>query len=147
MTRIAREPLARLVDQLARALHSQGHEGGLFPAQWTALRYFRDATPPHNTTVALARYQGMAFGPTSRTVRTLIDKRLLRKTGSAGRGRLVGVELTEMGRALLAADPLLVVARALAGLPSNQAEALALACEAILGAIQSAKRQGADDDG
>lgn len=147
MTRIATGPLARLVDQLARALHSQGHNGGLFPAQWTALRYFRDAAPPHNTTIALARYQGMAFGPTSRTVRTLVDKRLLRKTGSAGRGRLEGVELTEMGRALLAADPLLVVQHALSGLPPKEVKSLAIACEAILSAVQSAKLQDGDNAG
>ncbi len=41
--RPAAAPVALLLEQVARAMHSIGHNGGLFPAQWSALRYFRDA--------------------------------------------------------------------------------------------------------
>lgn len=139
--RPASVPVARLLDQVARAMHSIGHDGGLFPAQWTALRYFRDAGMPHNTAVGLARFQGLAFGPVSRTVRTLILKGLLRKAELARRGRAETVELTSMGRALLKADPLLVVIRAVEIMPPEQAESLAMACEAIIAAVQAQKRE------
>ncbi|MBN9595270.1 MAG: hypothetical protein J0G36_07945 [Afipia sp.] len=141
LKRPASAPVARLLDQVARAMHSIGHDGGLFPAQWTALRYFRDAAVPHNTAMGLARFQGLAFGPVSRSVRTLIEKGLLRKAGSAGRGRSEIVELTSMGRALLKADPLLVVVRAIETMPPEQAESLAMACEAIIAAIQAQKHE------
>lgn len=137
--RPAATPVARLVDQVARAMHSIGHGAGLFPAQWTALRYFRDATAPHNTAMGLARFQGLAFGPVSRSVRTLIEKGLLKKAGSAGRGRSESIELTQMGRALLAADPLLVVVRAIDEMPVEQVESLAIACERILAAVHEQK--------
>lgn len=140
--RPAAAPVARLLEQVARAMHSIGHNGGLFPAQWSALRYFRDAVPPHNTAVGLARFQGLAFGPVSRTVRTLIEKGLLQKAGSAGRGRSESVEVTKMGRALLAADPLLVVAHAIEAMPPQQVESLAIACETIIAAVQAQR----DDD-
>ena len=36
------------------------------------MRYFASADPTQRTSMALARFQGLAFGPVSRTVRTLI---------------------------------------------------------------------------
>lgn len=144
--RPAAAPVARLLEQVARAMHSIGHDGGLFPAQWSALRYFRDAAPPHNTAMGLARFQGLAFGPVSRTVRTLIEKGLLQKAGSAGRGRSESVELTKAGRAILAEDPLLVVAHAIETMPSHEVESLAVACERIIAAIH-ARREDSDRTG
>lgn len=142
--RPASAPVARLLDQVARAMHSIGHEGGLFPAQWTALRYFRDVSAPHNTAMGLARFQGLAFGPVSRSVRTLIEKGLLRKGGSAGRGRSEIVELTSMGRAMLKADPLLIIVRAIETMPPDHAESLAMACEAIIAAVHTEKHGSTD---
>ena len=68
--------LAQLLDQTARGLHSMGHDGEMFPAQWAALRYFAASDPAQSTAMSLARFQGLAFGPVSRTVRTLITKHL-----------------------------------------------------------------------
>ena len=90
--------LARLVEQTSRAIHSRGHSHGLFPAQWTALRYFAGTEATLCSASALAAYQGMAFGPVSRTVRTLITKGLVRKT-EATSGRFELVEVTAAGRA------------------------------------------------
>jgi len=67
-------------------MHSIGYSEGLCPAQWTALRYFSKAPDGTWTTSALARFQGFANGPVSRTVRTLIGKCLLRKCQSANGG-------------------------------------------------------------
>jgi DNA-binding MarR family transcriptional regulator len=138
--RIPAAALARLLDQAARGLHSLGHDAELFPAQWAALRYFASADEAQRTAMALARFQGLAFGPVSRTVRTLIAKGHLRKAGSAGRGRAELIELTPAGRRLLARDPLETIRVAIEDLSHSEKEALASALEQTLRAIH-ARRQ------
>jgi DNA-binding MarR family transcriptional regulator len=132
--------LAGLLDQVSRHLHSIGHAADLYPAQWSALRYFMKADPEHRSAIALARYQGIEPGPTTRTVRTLIDKGLLRKAGSLGRGRIQRIDVTAAGEALLAHDPLNVVVAALAHLDVPQRAALAQALESVLKAMQAKNR-------
>ncbi|QCK88507.1 winged helix-turn-helix transcriptional regulator [Phreatobacter aquaticus] len=134
---IRTDVLARLFEQSTRALHSSGHSHGLFPAQWTALRYFSTADRPQCTAMSLARFQGMAFGPVSRTVRTLISKGLLRKAGSAGKGRAELLEVSDEGRLILEQDPLVSVVDALAMSDDAEREALAKALERVLMALQS----------
>jgi DNA-binding MarR family transcriptional regulator len=129
--------LARLLDQAARGLHSMGYEREMFPAQWAALRYFASADPAQCTAIALARFQGLAFGPVSRTVRTLITKGFLRKAGSAGRGRAELIELTASGRRLLTRDPLQVIREAMEELSEAEKAALASALERTLRAIHA----------
>jgi DNA-binding MarR family transcriptional regulator len=135
--------LARLLDQAARGLHSIGHDAEMFPAQWAALRYFASTDPAQCTAMALARFQGLAFGPVSRTVRTLVNKGYLRKAGSAGRGRAELIELTAAGKRLLARDPLEVVREAIEELSEPEKEALASALERTLRAIH-ARHDGAE---
>jgi DNA-binding MarR family transcriptional regulator len=129
--------LVRLLEQTGRALHSLGHDSGLFPAQWTALRYFASAPLDHRTAIALSRFQGMAFGPVNRTVRTLIGKGLLARAGSGGRGRTTLIEVTPNGHALLARDPLQQMHATLEDLSDPQREALAVALELTLRAAQA----------
>jgi DNA-binding MarR family transcriptional regulator len=129
--------LARLLDQAARGLHSMGHDAEMFPAQWAALRYFASADPARCTAMELARFQGLAFGPVSRTVRTLITKGYLRKAGSAGRGRAELIELTTGGKRLLARDPLEIVRAAMEELSEPEKEALASALERTLRVIHA----------
>lgn len=129
--------IARLLEQIGRAIHSRGHSHGLYPAQWTALRYFANADAGSCSTTALAAYQGMAFGPVSRTVRTLIAKGLVQKCAAPSRGRYELVEVTQTGRDLLIEDPLGRVCDALAALPESNREALAFALEAIVLRLQA----------
>jgi DNA-binding MarR family transcriptional regulator len=123
---------ARLIENLGRTLHSNGHSDGMFPAQWAALRYFALAKSPHDTAMSLANYQGLAFGSVARTVRTMIDKGYLKKDGSAGRGRAERIAVTDSGHALLKRDPLRAVALALESLTSEQLEMTVTAAEAVL---------------
>ncbi len=123
-----------------------GYASDLFPAQWSALRYFGRAEAQHRTASALARYQGLATGPVTRTVRTLIAKGLLAKGGSLGRGRSERVDLTEAGRALLADDPLEAVSEALGTLTETDKRAVATALEAVLRQLQSGRADGAEQD-
>lgn len=98
--------LARLFELAARSLHSAGHAHGLYPAQWTALRYLAIAEPNDRTSSAIARFQQIAIGPVTRTVRTLIAKGFVVKAGQANHHRSERLEITAAGYTLLAMDPL-----------------------------------------
>ncbi len=137
--------LSTLLEQVARALHAMGFASDLFPAQWSALRYFERAEDMHRTASALARYQGLATGPVTRTVRTLVAKGLLAKGGPLGRGRSERVDLTDAGRALLAHDPLKAVTAALDGIAEPDKRAVALALEAVLRQLQVERGESGSD--
>lgn len=122
---ISAAALASLLEQVARRIHSQGYASDLFPAQWAAIRYLDAAPPQLRTAIDLARFQGLASGAVARTVRTLISKGLLVKLGTIGRGRAEQLELTALGRRILADDPLQSIAAALEVLPQQDREALA----------------------
>lgn len=101
--------LAEPLELTCRLLHSRGYAADLFPAQWVALRYFSRATMMQRTASELARFQGLANGPVSRTVRTLIQKGLLTKAEEQPKGRAELLELTSAGRAVLERAPTLAV--------------------------------------
>ena len=127
--------LAQGFELATRLAHARAHAEGLYPAQWAALRYFKTAPRERSTAMALARYQGLAFGPVSRTVRTLITRGYLQKCGSAGRGRSEALELTEQGESLLARDPLAPIVPALAALTGPERAALGSALASVLQAF------------
>jgi DNA-binding MarR family transcriptional regulator len=134
--------LSSLLEQTSRGLHSLGYDHGLYPAQWSALRYFASMQPEHCSAIGLARYQGLAFGAVNRTVRTLITKKLLRKGGSLGKGRITRIELTRMGLNRLKHDPLQLMTDAVAELSAPEQQTLAVALEKLLRALH-ARHDGA----
>src|SRR5829696_8192825 len=105
LTEISASTLAERLELVARMLHSRGYAQDLFPAQWMALRYFARAPEQRRTASDLARFQGLANGPVSRTVRTLIGKGLLTKAEIQPRGRAEALGLTDAGRKMLDSDP------------------------------------------
>ena len=127
--------LARAFELASRLIHARSHAHGLYPAQWSAIRYFRSASGAHRTSISLARYQGLAFGAVARTVRTLILRGYLRKAGSAGRGRAEIIEVTPEGLAMLASDPVETIADAVSALDGERKDALAAALDTILRAL------------
>lgn len=131
--------LARLLDQTSRSLHALGFAADLFPAQWTALRYFATVEPAQRTASALARFQGIAVGPVTRSVRTLMAKGYVANVDGRGRGRGRQVELTDAGWALLAEDPIHVITRAIETLDEGQKLALATSLEQIVRHVQADK--------
>lgn len=135
--RISAVALADLLELTARMLHSRGYAEDLFPAQWVALRYFARAQMELRTASELARFQGLANGPVSRTVRTLVQKGLLRKAEKQPKGRAELLELTETGAAYLEKDPATELAAALADLDALDQEALARALETVLRKLSS----------
>ncbi|MBP0438520.1 MarR family winged helix-turn-helix transcriptional regulator [Tianweitania sediminis] len=124
--------LAERLELACRAMHSIGYAEGLYPAQWTALRYFARAEDGARTASSLARFQGLANGPVSRTVRTLIQKELVRKSDLQPLGRAEHLELTENGAAYLARDPLARVLVALDRLDESERRALSTALNSVL---------------
>jgi DNA-binding MarR family transcriptional regulator len=130
--RISAAALADLLELTSRMLHSRGYAEELFPAQWVALRYFAKAQRDLRTASELARFQGLANGPVSRTVRTLVQKGLLRKAAEQPKGRAELLELTAAGELLLRKDPAAELIAVLARLEAGDQMALARALEQVL---------------
>lgn len=140
MARITASALAELLELVARMLHSRGYAKDLFPAQWMALRYFAKSAPERCTASDLARFQGLANGPVSRTVRTLLQKGLLAKADTQPRGRAEVLEVTASGRTLLNFDPTLELEAALGALDERDQDAMARSLETILRRLPSGSR-------
>jgi DNA-binding MarR family transcriptional regulator len=124
--------LLELLELAGRQMHSIGYSDGLYPAQWTALRFFAKAPNGSRTASALARFQGFANGPVSRTVRTLISKNLLRKAEPQPAGRAEHLEITEDARSILGHDPTAAIAEAMQQLSTSERDALERALKAVL---------------
>lgn len=140
LAKISTAALAELLELVARALHSRGYAEDLFPAQWVALRYFARTAPERRTASDLARFQGFANGPVSRTVRTLVHKGLLAKSEIQPRGRAERLEVTPAGLKVLETDPNRQLEIAIRGLEESDQEAMARALETVLRRISSAER-------
>ena len=110
-----------------------GYAEGLYPAQWTALRYFAKAPEGARTASSLARFQGLANGPVSRTVRTLIQKELVRKATNQPAGRAEHLEISEKGYALLKRDPISGIVEVIERLSDRERNALASALDRVIG--------------
>lgn len=124
--------LAELLELTARMLHSRGYAADMFPAQWAALRYFSRAPADQRTASALARFQGLANGPVSRTVRTLVQKGLLAKAAEQPKGRAELLELTASGRSMLEQDPTQAVEAAIAELAPAERDCFARSLDLIV---------------
>jgi DNA-binding MarR family transcriptional regulator len=140
LANISASALAESLELVARVLHARGYAAGLFPAQWTALRYFARTPPERRTASDLARFQGLANGPVSRTVRTLIHKGLLVKAEPQPRGRAERLELSEAGRKVLESDPMLDLEGLIDNLEEAERQALAAALATILKQVSPATR-------
>ena len=124
--------IAALIERASRLIHSIGYAEGLYPAQWTALRFFSEAPPSARTTAGLARFQGMSLGPVARTVRTLVEKGLLARAANPSSRRADLIAVTSAGQVLLKRDPRAAVAAAVESMPLDQREVLAVGMETLL---------------
>lgn len=140
LTKKSASALAELLELVARMLHSRGYAEDLFPAQWMALRYFAKTPAERRTASDLARFQGLANGPVSRTVRTLIHKGLLAKAQTQPRGRAEVLDLTGAGRKVLESDPTLELEKAVATLDGGDQEAMGRVLETILRRVSTGPR-------
>lgn len=118
-TDAARE-LAELALQLGRATYGEYPADGLTPAQWTALRFFASANRFSRTVSAFADFHATTRGTASQTVKSLVERGLLRRTRSERDGRSVRFDLSAAARRQLRRDPFHSVVRAAASLPDGQ---------------------------
>ena len=139
LSSLSTSALAELLELTARMLHSRGHAADLFPAEWAALRYFSRMPANLRTASELARFQGLANGPVSRTVRTLVQKGLLAKAAEQPRGRAELLELTGSGRALLERDPTLAVEAAIAELGTSEQQCFARSLDLIVSRLSGGR--------
>jgi DNA-binding MarR family transcriptional regulator len=96
------------------------------------LRFFAKAPDGSRTASALARFQGFANGPVSRTVRTLISKNLLRKSEPQPAGRAEHLEITDNARSLLDHDPTAAIGEVMQQLSGTERAALERALKAVI---------------
>lgn len=120
-------------------LHSRGYAADLFPAQWAALRYFSRAPVGLRTASELARFQGLANGPVSRTVRTLVQKGLLAKAPEQPKGRAELLELTSAGLTILEQDPTKALEAVIGELGASEQDCLGRSLDLVVRRL-SAKR-------
>ncbi len=124
MTETTPAQLAERFVHLAR-LAQGGNDGGLTPAQWTALRYFARANRFSRTPSAFSEFHATTRGTASQTLKSLVAQGLLRKIANENDGRSTRLELTPAGWAKLAEDPLVDFEACIADLPERAREALA----------------------
>ncbi len=121
-----------LLERFGRLLQSRGHELGLKPAQWEALRYLGRANRFSRTPSGLTAYLGSTKGTVSQTLIALEDKGLVRKKADRDDRRAVRLELTAAGRRALEADPLLELEASLDVLGRREEVALDQALTSVL---------------
>lgn len=124
---------AEMLVHLGRAARGDGAEAGLTAAQWTALRFFARANRLSRTPSAFAAFHATTRGTASQTVKALVAAGYLERLRDERDGRAARIEVTAAGRALLAKDPLHVIAEAIGRLPPAQQRALTTALQNIVG--------------
>ena len=131
--------IARLIEQVGKAAHNLGFTPGLNPAQWGALRYFKEAAPSHKTVTGFATFQGTTKGTASETASALVKKKFLVRVTDKQDKRAHRLMLTKEGEALLRSDPLEELAEAVATLPEDERWALADNMEKMLNKLTGAQ--------
>lgn len=116
----AADAFMRVISLLYRT--QQDH--GLSRAQWIALRYFGRANKLSRTVSGYARYHAVTVGAASQMVKALVSKRLLSTAASETDKRVVQVDPTEKGEALLDEDPMHQLVNAINFLPDRSQQEL-----------------------
>ncbi|HYG90707.1 MAG TPA: MarR family transcriptional regulator [Azospirillum sp.] len=135
---------AEVMAQVLRTTASLAFTEGLNPAQWSALRYFAQATPSARSVVAFARYHGTTKGTASQTIAALFKKGLLDRHKGERDRRTVDLVLTPAGRTALENDPLNELAVAIASLSETHHQTMAEALDQVLRTllVRRARRTG-----
>lgn len=125
------DQIAERLLHVGRVSRSENAESGLTAAQWTCLRFFARANRSTRTPSAFADFQATTRGTASQIVKTLERRGLISRQKSQTDGRSVFFDLTDIGRAVLAGDPLGDLIAALDDLGSAEREALMAALSRV----------------
>lgn len=124
---------AEVMVQVLRTTSSLAFREGLNPAQWAALRYFAQASPPSaRSVIAFARYHGTTKGTASQTIAALEKKGLLERQVNERDRRTATLSVTETGQAVLANDPINALSDAIAGLSDSHHRMMAEGLDQLL---------------
>ncbi|QFU18051.1 MarR family transcriptional regulator [Microvirga thermotolerans] len=126
---------AHLIERIGRLVQAEEQSGGLPPVQWDVLRYLARANRFSRSPAVVAAYLGSTRGTVSQTLIALEAKGYVERRPSERDRRSVDLALTERGRAVLAADPLLTLADDIAATAGKGATELARALERVLTAV------------
>ena len=129
--------IAELILHLGRIASGDGLVGGLTPGQWAVLRYFARANRFSRTPSAFAAFHGTTRGTASQAIKGLVAQGYMRQTRSETDGRSVRLDLTDKARAIIANDPIEVLARAADALPTGQRGSFAAVLQRMLGQVAS----------
>jgi DNA-binding MarR family transcriptional regulator len=121
-----------LLQRLRRVTRQREFAHGLLPAQWEALRYLARANAMSRTPGALASFLGTTRGTISQTLTALAGKGCIERVRSERDRRVVRLELTAAGRALLAHDPQEQIRRAVEDLPHEMSGMMARGLKAVV---------------
>jgi DNA-binding MarR family transcriptional regulator len=121
-----------LLQRLRRVTRQREFAHGLLPAQWEALRYLARANAMSRTPGALASFLGTTRGTISQTLTALEGKGCLQRVRSERDRRVVRLEVTAAGRALLAHDPQELIRRAVDDLPHEMSGMMARGLKAVV---------------
>lgn len=124
--------ISQVLDQIHRIVHSDGFAGGLYPAQWCALRFVKQAGAAGSSVTAFARYHQSQKASASQTMEALVRKGLIAKRRDPYDGRAVLLTVTEAGSTLLTRDPLLALSDAIAAMPPARQWQVAEVAESLL---------------
>lgn len=130
---------ALLLEQIARAVYERREAGGMFPAQWAALRFFDRAGPRARTVGGLAGYLGVTRGPASRTGSSLVKRGLVDTRPNPDDGRAPLFSLTRAGEEALAKDPLADLAVAIDRLDGATGGRFVSALDDVYAALKAAR--------
>jgi DNA-binding MarR family transcriptional regulator len=91
-----------ILSRFARIIAAQGYDHGLQPVQWQALRFLEVANRFSRTAKGLTAWLGQTKGSVSQTLIALEAKGLISRETDSADARVVRLNLTQAGRALLA---------------------------------------------
>lgn len=125
-----------LLLRFARIIAAEGYGRGLQPAQWQALTYLRAANRFSRTAKALTAWLGQTKGSVSQTIIALEQKGLIARRQDADDQRVIRLELTDAGRAMLDAPPSSMGASMLSRLSGDERDTfMALIARMLIGTI------------
>lgn len=90
-----------LLSRLSRVVASEGYGHGLKPVQLQALRYLANANRFSRTPGALTAWLGQTKGTVSQTIASLERRGLVARTGDVRDRRIIRLEMTEAGHAVV----------------------------------------------
>lgn len=115
---------AELLEWLSRHMQNRGFAGGLHPAQWAALRYVGRGPAGARTVTGFAHAHQCTIGTAVETISALVRKGYVNRARDVDDRRVVRLNVTAKGAALLQRDPLGRLAAAIGALPEQEQNAL-----------------------